>query len=207
MKSEPPGDQVLGARSAGEDHPSVESTRSRILDIALELFTVQGYEKTSLRQIAEELGYSKAAIYYHFKSKDEILLALHYRLHDFGHSALESIETSSDTVASWTTFVDQFIDLMLEHRNLFTLHERNRAALERLHDERHGASHDDLEDHFRRALGDTSVDLDTRVRMAASFGAIFGCLVLVGDAFHDVPAEDLRQSLRWAVRDLMRQPE
>ena len=44
------------------------NTRERILDIALELFTERGYDKTSLRQIAEQLGFSKAAIYYHFAS-------------------------------------------------------------------------------------------------------------------------------------------
>ena len=61
------------------------STKERILDIALELFTDQGYERTSLRQIAERLGFSKAAIYYHFASKDDILMALHLRLHEFGN--------------------------------------------------------------------------------------------------------------------------
>jgi AcrR family transcriptional regulator len=48
-------------------------TRSRIQTVALELFTEQGYEKTSLREIAERLGVTKAALYYHFKSKDEIV--------------------------------------------------------------------------------------------------------------------------------------
>ena len=48
-------------------------TRQRIQAVALELFTEQGYEKTSLREIAERLGVTKAALYYHFKSKDEIV--------------------------------------------------------------------------------------------------------------------------------------
>jgi AcrR family transcriptional regulator len=48
-------------------------TRARIQEIALELFTEQGYEQTSLREIAERLGVTKAALYYHFKSKDEIV--------------------------------------------------------------------------------------------------------------------------------------
>lgn len=48
-------------------------TRGRIQAVALELFTEQGYEKTSLREIAERLGVTKAALYYHFKSKDEIV--------------------------------------------------------------------------------------------------------------------------------------
>lgn len=49
------------------------STRERIKEVALELFTEQGYEQTSLREIAERLGVTKAALYYHFKSKEEIV--------------------------------------------------------------------------------------------------------------------------------------
>jgi AcrR family transcriptional regulator len=50
--------------------------RTQILQVALELFTKQGYDKTSLREIAERLEVSKAALYYHFTSKEEILRAL-----------------------------------------------------------------------------------------------------------------------------------
>ena len=48
-------------------------TRERIQAVALELFAEQGYEKTSLREIAERLGVTKAALYYHFKSKEDIV--------------------------------------------------------------------------------------------------------------------------------------
>lgn len=48
-------------------------TRERIQQVALDLFGEQGYEKTSLREIAERLDVTKAALYYHFKSKEEIL--------------------------------------------------------------------------------------------------------------------------------------
>lgn len=48
-------------------------TRTRIQEVALELFTEHGYEKTSLREVAERLGVTKAALYYHFKSKEEIV--------------------------------------------------------------------------------------------------------------------------------------
>ncbi|MBB4960129.1 TetR/AcrR family transcriptional regulator [Micromonospora polyrhachis] len=47
--------------------------RSRIQVVALQLFTEQGYERTSLREIAERLGVTKAALYHHFRSKDEIV--------------------------------------------------------------------------------------------------------------------------------------
>src|SRR5437764_10989471 len=56
--------------------PSGTDTRARIQDVALELFTEHGYEKTSLRGIAGRLGVTKAALYYHFKSKEEIVQTL-----------------------------------------------------------------------------------------------------------------------------------
>src|ERR1041384_6834031 len=57
----------MGEQIEGRD------TRTRIQTVALELFTEQGYDQTSLREIAERLGVTKAALYYHFKSKEEIV--------------------------------------------------------------------------------------------------------------------------------------
>jgi AcrR family transcriptional regulator len=51
-------------------------TRSRIRSVAMELFTEQGYDKTSMREIAERLGVTKAALYYHFKTKQDIVTDL-----------------------------------------------------------------------------------------------------------------------------------
>lgn len=51
-------------------------TRTRIQDIALKLFTEQGYEATSLREIAESLGVTKAALYYHFRTKEDIVASM-----------------------------------------------------------------------------------------------------------------------------------
>ncbi|NSC23182.1 TetR/AcrR family transcriptional regulator [Streptomyces albus subsp. chlorinus] len=52
------------------------NTRQRIQDVALELFAERGYEKTSLREIAEQLGVTKAALYYHFKTKEDLVTSL-----------------------------------------------------------------------------------------------------------------------------------
>src|ERR1700684_1788361 len=75
---------------------SAPETRERILDIALELFTEQGYDKTSLRDIAERLGTTKAALYYHFERKEDILLELHLRLHALGREAFEQLDDLED---------------------------------------------------------------------------------------------------------------
>lgn len=51
-------------------------TRSEIQRVAFELFSTQGYDATSLREIATALGINKASLYYHFASKEEILASL-----------------------------------------------------------------------------------------------------------------------------------
>ncbi len=65
-------------------------TRSRVQKVALELFAEQGYEKTSLREIAERLGVTKAALYYHFKSKEDIV-----------HSFTDDYFAELDTLLDW----------------------------------------------------------------------------------------------------------
>jgi AcrR family transcriptional regulator len=54
----------------------MSGTRAKIQAVALELFAEQGYEKTSLREIAERLGVTKAALYYHFRTKEDIVASL-----------------------------------------------------------------------------------------------------------------------------------
>ncbi len=61
--------------TAGTDERRTD-TRQQIRVVALELFAEQGYEKTSLREIAERLGVTKAAVYYHYRTKEEILTSL-----------------------------------------------------------------------------------------------------------------------------------
>lgn len=53
------------------------NTRLRIQEVALALFAERGYDKTSLREIAEELNVTKAALYYHFKTKEDLLVAIY----------------------------------------------------------------------------------------------------------------------------------
>ena len=52
------------------------STKQKILDAALELFSTQGFEATSIAQIAEAVGIRKASLYSHFASKQAILDAI-----------------------------------------------------------------------------------------------------------------------------------
>ncbi|HLH14978.1 MAG TPA: helix-turn-helix domain-containing protein [Solirubrobacteraceae bacterium] len=186
------------------------STRERILDIALQLFTEQGYDKTSLRDIAERLGITKAALYYHFERKEDILLELHLRLHALGREALERLDELEDEQAradAWPDIIDRFIDQVIENRELVLLHQRNYRALEHLSDnERHRAENDDIEQQFRRLLASPAIPLDRRVRMACSISAIVGTLATGETVFGDVPIAELAEQVRSTVRDLLGVP-
>jgi AcrR family transcriptional regulator len=191
------------AGSDDEETPEAKSTRERILDVALDLFIEKGYDKTSLREIAEPLGFSKAALYYHFASKEDILMALHMRLHEFGTDALAQMSDQEPTVERWAELLEQTVDQMLANRKIFLLHERNQAAFEAMHREEHDAQHEDFQERFRRVLADDRLSVRDRVRISASFGAVMGAIVIAGDVFATVPSDELSEILRGAVHDLL----
>jgi len=207
--------QVPSRSNASADEHSADtasiSTRERILDIALELFTERGYDKTSLRDIAERLGTTKAALYYHFERKEDILMELHLRLHALGREAFEQLDNLEDgqaRVDAWPGIIDGFIDQVIDNRELVLLHQRNHRALEQIGDnERHRAENDDIEQQFRRILASPAIPLDRRVRMACSISAIVGVLATGEALFGDVPMTALAEEVRHAVRDLLAPPD
>ncbi|HEX3565116.1 MAG TPA: helix-turn-helix domain-containing protein [Acidimicrobiales bacterium] len=196
--------QAIGDEAGSdEEAPEAKSTRERILDVALDLFIEKGYDKTSLREIAEPLGFSKAALYYHFASKEDILMALHMRIHEFGTDALAQMGDLEPTMALWAQILDQTVDQMLANRKIFLLHERNQAAFEAMHREEHDAQHEDFQEQFRRVLADQRLSVRDRVRISASFGAVMGAVVIAGDVFASIPSDELSEILRGTVRDLL----
>ncbi len=185
-------------------------TRERILDVALELFGEHGYESTSLRDIAERLGVTKAALYYHFERKEDILLELHLRVHALGREALEELASLDDAqrrADAWPRVLDRFIDQIIDNRDLFLLQVRNYRALEQLEgDERHQAENEDVLQQVGQLLATDEIPVEQRVRMACSIGAVMSVVVAAGGAFGDVPAAELADLARAAVRDLTRVP-
>ncbi len=182
------------------------STRARILDVALDLFTDQGFDGTSMREIAERLNISKPAIYYHFASKEDILMALHMRLHEFGKVGLERLASQDVTLQTWGALLTDLVNQMMSQRKIFLMHERNQAALEKLHRKDHDAEHDDIQQRFQQALTDPALPLRDRVRMACSLGAVFGGLIFAGDAFDNVSNAELAPLIQDAIGDLVDNP-
>jgi AcrR family transcriptional regulator len=93
--------------------PSPAGTRDTILATAQRLFDEHGYDATSLREIAEAVGTTKAAVYYHFPAKEHLLLELTRPLLD----ALSGLATQirdqgakCDAEEALRSYLDLFID-------------------------------------------------------------------------------------------------
>lgn len=69
-----PGYDVSQKRLRAKDR------RVQILNVAAARFDADGYHATSLEQIAGEVGVAKASLYYYFKSKEDLLVALHQEM-------------------------------------------------------------------------------------------------------------------------------
>ena len=107
-------------------------TRERIQEIALELFAEQGYEKTSLREIAERLGVTKAALYYHFRSKEDIVRSF---VEDY-RAELEKViawgASQPRTPESRGEILARYADIVSEQLAVIRFMEQNQAAMHSL---------------------------------------------------------------------------
>jgi AcrR family transcriptional regulator len=119
------------------DHPAVSpakpteqgaTTRQRILDVAVRLFAEQGYDKTTMRGIAQAAGLSVGNAYYYFSGKDELVQAFYSDIQtqhrQWAEAALTSTTFTSrlravfhagiDTMAPYHDFAASFIKVAIE---------------------------------------------------------------------------------------------
>lgn len=102
-------------------------TSAEIRAVAAELFARQGFEKTSLREVAERLGITKAALYYHFASKADLMRGIVQPLIDDVEVVLaDSRESGAER------FLADYFDVVLRHRKVFELVIRDVGALAQL---------------------------------------------------------------------------
>jgi AcrR family transcriptional regulator len=172
-------------------------TRSRLRELALQLFAEQGYEQTSLREIAERLGVTKAALYYYFKSKEDIVRSL---VEDYMAEIDQLIAWGKDQPRSAATraeIVRRYLDIVVNGSAVFRLLHQNQAAVSSL------ASAKERGELFRERM-DTLVGLLTepgapmrdQIRAASCLMSISFCSM----HYHDRAASTAE--LKAAVLDL-----
>jgi AcrR family transcriptional regulator len=183
--------QPAGRRARGD-------TRERIQSVALELFAEQGYEKTSLREIAGRLSVTKAALYYHFKSKEDIV-----------RSFTEDYVIELDALIAWGTarprtsenralLLDRYSEIVGRRLPVMRFLEQNQAAVHHLMTEGQRDRQKLFRTQFERLrdlLAGPDAPLRDRVRASVAVVSVgISCLLFDKDAstpgeLHDIVLE------------------
>lgn len=126
----------------------MKKIKEQILDKSLELFNTYGVSEVSIRQIASDLNISHSNLIYHFKTKNDILIALHNQLldkalrlnqetkdnTDFIKGLLDSIRKGFEILYQYRFFMIDSNHVIRESKELqqtFILIEKTRASMYR----------------------------------------------------------------------------
>jgi AcrR family transcriptional regulator len=115
------GDWINMARTRSQDYDSVKQS---ILDSAAKLFAAKGFASTSINEIAEISGLSKAGVYHYFESKSEILRTM---LTEHLEAVTEIVDTALNTSEPPRSKFITFTRLLIE--NYSRPASRNRHAV------------------------------------------------------------------------------
>jgi AcrR family transcriptional regulator len=179
-------------------------TRARIQQVALELFAEQGYEATSLREIAERLGVTKAALYYHFKSKEDIVRSFtedHFSRMD---ALIDWARQQPPGPAAGHEILERYLEILMDGRAVSRFLDQTPARLRRVDAGKHRF------EQFRPrlyALVDLIIGprptIRARMRTTAAFFSISASLMLFRDEADATP-DELRKIILEIADDLTR---
>ncbi|MBT1092261.1 TetR/AcrR family transcriptional regulator [Streptomyces sp. HUAS 31] len=190
----------MGGTMDGTKQRRRGNTRQRIQDVALELFAEQGYEKTSLREIAERLEVTKAALYYHFKTKEEIIVSLFEdltkpieELIDWGRQQPHTLETKQEIVRRYS-------EALAGASPLFRFMQENQATVRELSI---GETFKDRMLGMRDIIIDPDADLVDQVRCISALFTMHAGMFVMKDLEGD--PEEKRKAILEVATDLITQ--
>jgi AcrR family transcriptional regulator len=161
-----------------------DDTRARILDAALDLIADHGFAATSTREISERLGFTKAALYYHFRTKDDLLAAIvGPAIEEL--AALGGSASAGSPPADRRRIVEGYVDLVASHAKLIRVLMNDPAV--RLC--RPLAAAKPLYDRLAQVFSGTEApDTRQRTRVRAAMGAVHAAVLFAepGDDPRDV---------------------
>ena len=177
-------------------------TRSRLRELALQLFAEQGYEQTSLREIAERLGVTKAALYYYFKSKEDIVRSL---VEDYVADLDELIawgKAQPRTAAVRAEIIRRYLHVVASGTEVFRMLHQNQAAVASLATAKErGEVFRERMDALIDLLTEPGAPLQDQVRAASSLISISYCCVRFENRVSS--QEELEQALLDVAMELV----
>lgn len=98
-----------------------EEMKKLIIDTATRLFIENGFEKTSMRTIAEAIEYSPATIYLYFKDKNELFHAIHGRGFQVFFEYLSQVRTIEEPMERLDKLGDYYLQFAIDHPGYYDL--------------------------------------------------------------------------------------
>jgi len=93
-----------------------EARRKQILDIALDKIAIEGYENTTIQEIAKEANISKGVIYYHFKGKQELIVNIWKVLfEDLFEYRKARVETQKTAIRKLKVYLESNIEFIKDN--------------------------------------------------------------------------------------------
>ena len=159
------------------------STKNRILDAALNIFSSKGYYDTKLDEIVGESGTSKGAIYFHFPNKERLFLALVDQFADLlERRVIEAIEQEEAGIARVKVALATVLDTFGKYRRPAKLLLVQAVGLGTTFEQKRLEVNDRfarlIETYLQEAVdvGDISL-VDTEVVSHAWMGAIYSVII------------------------------
>jgi AcrR family transcriptional regulator len=168
--------------------------RRRILEVARRRFAADGVAATSLRDIADELGVTKAALYYHFPRKADLLREALVPMAEAIDAWLARAEGSDVPVRE---LLEDYFDVVRQHHHLIQALGREPSAL---HGSPIAGRLAGWIERAQRILAGADADLEVRIRATVAIGGLARAAMFV--AADDVDA--LRRIAVDAALDALR---
>lgn len=98
-----------------------QEMRGKIIDAAISMFLTEGYEKTSIRNIAEKIEYSPATIYLYYKDKDELLYEVQKQAFEKLELEFQEKVTSTDSFERLAQLCRAYVNYGKNNREMYDL--------------------------------------------------------------------------------------
>jgi AcrR family transcriptional regulator len=185
----------MGVTMDGTKQQRRGNTRQRIQDVALQLFAEHGYEKTSLREIAEHLDVTKAALYYHFKTKEQIIVSLFEDLTQPIEDLIEWGREQPHTLETKLEMLRRYGQALTDAAPLFRFMQENQATVRDL---RIGEAFKDRLRGMRDILMDPDAELVDQVRCVSALFTLHAGMFVMQDIEAD-PVERQKAVMEVAI--------
>lgn len=189
----------------------IEARRNLIIDAAIEVISEQGFQRTTIKQIASKAGIADGTIYNYFKNKDDILLGIVARLSE---EETQDINMAEAAELDFAAFLEMFVNLRMDEINgryqtlkvvlpeMMTNPELGSRAYEQIY----GPLFVVIEHYFQQLIADGQIDGSDPALAARLFASPFMGLIMLRmlgdthvaenwDAYTDVIGKFLRKAL------------